>query len=294
MNILIVPMILSLFSFCSENKYSYDSLHDKAVSMGYSDEKIKEFTSDKLNEIASYNIVNIQRQTMSSAIDEERNDLQDSRVQSDNSKTLNLTITTVKNDEFDYLFVAKSDVTWTSILKERLTDLLTIQYTQDLTLLTDHNQVPQIEMHYNYQYYHYEHHSGTATGPNIDKTEMIRNSYDGNNTSNCNINLQNSYVSFEIPLPSDYHHSFGRGGRRSVYKKEYSKFFMSLEAKFGNSLSSYKKSGIQAIYNHQMTEKEIQFEGVTFSTTYPYINLNFGLKAEKYFDGLSNYMTLSV
>ena len=281
---------------------------DKFLQMGYSLSEIRMFSEEKQKKLSSYRLIssakavthrekeeNVRmigtpcvdnRETRSLVQKEDK-----ARV-SDGTKEMVTTLSLVETDGKHRLLLLKSNVVWQELPKERFSDLITFQFT-DNYFLRKKNNYPDIEMGFNYHYYHYYYHHSISTH-HYSTNEDIKNQYDGSNTNVYHLDLQKSCLTFQFDLPKDYSREFSRSGRKTIEKKIYSAFSATMEATFENVHADAVGGAFQSLYTHQIDTGRIDWGKISFTWSKPFIQYetNFFVDDPGFEEPLANYMTI--
>jgi hypothetical protein len=200
------------------------------------------------------------------------NDNEKQYTSSDATKSMTTYVSYVKVGS-EYKIYVKQNINWTSVPTKRFSDILAINYTDNIRL-GEANNYPDVEMHLKYTKSVYtktgwKHKNPKYTTNTTTTDEDLK--YLGDSQSAYNHKV-GEYFAFKFDLPTDTSTN-GSSQRYYLIKKvTYTNFKVSMESTFDTNFSNLTGTEMQSHYIHQTGSGKIDWGKLTFTTSAPYIS----------------------
>lgn len=283
---------------------SYDKV-DTLKQIGFSEDEIDTLTEEKYNKFKSIDIIEtyvknyyIDETNIVTHIGENNVTPSDgislttdaTYFDSDGSKQLTTYVSKYKEDGLDKVFV-KQNVIWDKTPDKRLSDILTITYSNNV-MLKAVDGYADVEMSLNYtetKYSKVGYKHKTPKYKEKTKVNEVKNVYSGKDKTMYNHDL-GRYFAFKFDLPSNSYINNSTKGYYAISRTTYSNFKVTLESTFISMSSSNIGCAFQAHYVHQTGKGSFDWGKITFTNTAPYIiyNTSFWKNDPSYEEALFN------
>ena len=211
-------------------------------------------------------------ETTSSTYSYVANENEKQYVTSDATKTMTTYVSYVKVGN-EYKIYVKQNVNWTSVPSNRFSDILAINYTDNVRV-GETNGYPDVEMHLKYTKSVYSKTGWRHKRPKYTERKTTTNEdlkFLGDSQSAYNHKV-GDYFAFKFDLPKNTSTN-GSSQRYFLIKKvTYSNFQISMESTFDTNFSNLTGTEMQSHYVHQTGSGKIDWGKLTFTTSAPYIS----------------------
>lgn len=267
------------------------TMYDKLTSIGFSLEEIYDLDLGKFNYFSSVDVentktfesnsyfnndttVNNNIEGITSIVSYESNE-EKKYVSLDDSKKMITYVSKIKSND-EYLIYVKQNVTWNKEPNDRMHDLITLNYTNNLRI-DEKDNYPNVEVTFRYKEVKYKKTGWKHKNPKYtEKTFNINHKVElnGKNQDKYNHSVGN-YIGFEVDLPSDSYLNGSSSRYYLIEKHTYTNFYITMETVLKTNHKNMTGTEIQTRYAHQSVDKEINWGEVTFTTTPPFITYNY-------------------
>lgn len=248
------------------NSSSVTLFHENLNKFGFSDAEILQMDLSTLKQFIGVQPISLPSGGLTPGkIDGDPNETSNS-VQVD-QRLLTTKVTACKYSDGEYGFFVKNSVTWFETPSEREQDVLSVQYTNNLSPRSTEGQ-PDTYASFSYHEHFYSYAAARTIAPEITKeTDITRKA--GEEGVDSSLNLVNQTFSSSFSLPADSHYSDNHYGRVQV-DYEYSNFTMTSTIFLENNSTDFLKGNIMSVYGHQTSSWAFNIEDFDFSfTIYP-------------------------
>ena len=258
-------------------------LYHKLELVGYSIDEIEQLEYNKVQKVMLMDIIDIKYQenySFSSKketfdmineqnVSEKTSDI--SGTDSDGDKQLCTYITTYKENS-DFKVFVRQKVVWNNVPKKRYSDILTISYLDNMSLLTTNGNA-DVSMSLSYDLTKYSKVGWKHKEPKYKiKTTVTKEAlnYTGMNHDVYN-HVLGKYFAFKFDLPKDTSTDGSSSRYYMVYKNTYSNFKVVMESNFITNFSDLSGTSFQSHYIHQTGSGKIDWGKISFTSTAPFL-----------------------